>query len=281
MHSWGGPITVGPRNIPIMTSRHFSLAVLVLLPGLFMGLLAPGAARAVPVDVEIVLAADASGSVDDVEYALQRFGYANAFRNPRVIRAIRNGIHGAIAVTYVEWTGPELHITIANWTLIKDAASANRFADELQGRERVLFGGGTAVGDAILFSAAQFANNNFEGSRRVIDISGDGPTNRGHPASWARDLVAKQGITINGLPILDGFFPGLHVFYLDHVIGGPGAFAIPAKGFKDFSAAVLSKLIREIAGLKSGDDLAMGKPRDAEPGYETGAFYWTRKEPRP
>ena len=237
------------------------MAVSVVALGLGLVSLAPGLARAVPVDVEIVLAVDASGSVDDVEYALQRFGYANAFRSPRVIRAIRNGAHGAIAVTFVEWTGPELHITIADWTLIKDAASAKHFADELQGRERVLFGGGTAVGDAILFSASLFANNNFEGNRRVIDISGDGPTNRGYPASLARDLVVKQGTTINGLPILDGFYPGLHLFYLDHVIGGPGAFAIPAKGFKDFSAAVLNKLIREIAGLGAGYDLALDQAR--------------------
>ncbi len=244
-----------------MTSRHFSSAVSVVALGLGLVASAPGLARAVPVDVEIVLAVDASGSVDELEYALQRFGYANAFRNPRIIRAIRNGAHGAIAVTFVEWTGPELHITIADWALIKDAASAKRFAEELQGRERVLFGGGTAVGDAILFSASLFANNSFEGNRRVIDISGDGPTNRGYPASLARDQVAKQGITINGLPILDGFYPGLHVFYLDHVIGGPGAFAIPAKGFRDFSAAVLSKLIREIAGLETGNDLALGGAR--------------------
>ena len=117
------------------------------------------------------------------------------------------------------------------------------------------------VGDAILFSASLFANNSFEGNRRVIDISGDGPTNRGYPASLARDMVAKQGITINGLPILDGFYPDLHLFYLDHVIGGPGAFAIPAKGFKDFSAAVLNKLIREIAGIEAGNDLALGEAR--------------------
>lgn len=237
------------------------MAVLVVALGLGLVASAPGPARAVPVDVEIVLAVDASGSVDDVEYALQRYGYASAFRNPRVLRAIRNGAHGAIAVTFVEWTGPELHITIADWALIKDAASAKRFADELQGRERVLYGGGTAVGDAILFGASLFANNSFEGNRRVIDISGDGPTNRGYPASLARDMVAKQGITINGLPILDGFYPGLHLFYLDHVIGGPGAFVIPAKGFKDFSAAVLNKLIREIAGLEAGNDVAMGEAR--------------------
>ncbi len=234
------------------------MAVSVLLLGLFMVPAAPNPARAVPVDVEIVLAVDASGSVDDEEYALQRIGYANAFRNPRVLRAIRNGAHGAIAVTFVEWTGPELHITIADWAVIKDAASADLFAAELQGKERVLYGGGTAVGSAILFSASLFDNNSFEGNRRVIDISGDGPTNRGYPASLARDMAAKQGITINGLPILDGFYPGLHLFYLDHVIGGPGSFAIPAKGFKDFSAAVLNKLIREIAGLETGEDVAMG-----------------------
>ncbi len=140
-----------------------------------------------------------------------------------------------------------MYEVIAGWTLIDDAKSAKGFADKLFTTPRELFSGGTAVGDAIIYSASLFDDNGFEGARRVIDISGDGPTNKGRPASWARDQAVRQGITINGLPIIDEYF-GLHVFFLDHVIGGPGAFAIPAKDFASFQSAVLSKLIREIAG---------------------------------
>ena len=209
--------------------------------------LASAPVGAAPVDVELVLAVDASGSVDGEEYILQRAGYAKAFSHPRVIAAIRSGVHRAIAVTYVEWTGPGLYEVIAGWTLIEDAKSAKGFAERLFTSPRELFSGGTAVGDAIIYSATLFDDNGFEGARRVIDISGDGPTNKGRPASSARDEVVRQGITINGLPIIDEYY-GLHVFFLDHVIGGPGAFAIPAKDFASFQSAILSKLIREIAG---------------------------------
>ncbi len=205
-------------------------------------------AGAEPVDVELVLAVDASGSVDDEEYVQQRAGYAKAFSHPSVINAIRNGFNGAIAVTYVEWTGTGLYEEIAGWTLINDAKSAKGFAERLFTSPRKLFSGGTAIGDALIYSATRFDDNGFEGARRVIDISADGPTNAGSPASWARDQVVGQGITINGLPIIDEYFD-LHVFFFDHVIGGPGAFVIPAKDFTSFRSAILSKLIREIAGV--------------------------------
>ena len=223
------------------------------------------------VDLRLVLAVDSSGSIDDHEFTLQRWGYANAFRNPRVIRAIRNGNHRAIAVTYIEWSGPGIQVTIADWTLIKDAESANRFADKLQAAPRAMISGsGTAVGEAILMAAQHFDNNDFKSPRLVIDISGDGPTTVGRPASWARDLVAARGITINGLPIIDERYPNLQLFFLDHVIGGPGAFAIPAHGFKDFAAAVLSKLIREIAGITPSSNVAMEGGRKASAAGQPG-----------
>ena len=214
------------------------------------------------VDLRLVLAVDSSGSIDDGEFILQRWGYANAFRNPRVIGAIRSGVHQAIAVTYIEWSGPGIQVTIADWTLIKDAATANRFADRLEAVPRAMISGnGTAVGEAIVMAAAHFDDTNFNSPRLVIDISGDGPTTRGRPASWARDKVVAQGITINGLPVIDMRYPNLELFFLDNVIGGPGAFAIPAYGFKDIAAAVLSKLIREIAGETPPSDVAMeGSP---------------------
>ncbi|MDH3239964.1 MAG: DUF1194 domain-containing protein, partial [Alphaproteobacteria bacterium] len=98
------------------------------------------------------------------------------------------------------------------------------------------------------YGARSIQANAFDGKRRVIDLSGDGPDRNGLPAVFGRDRAVAAGITVNGLPII-GEFAGLDVFFLDNVIGGPGAFSIPAKTFKDFNAAILTKLIREISGL--------------------------------
>lgn len=201
------------------------------------------------VDLELILMADGSGSVDDEEFLLQRRGYAQALRNPRVLAAIRNGPLGRIALTYVEWSGHFLKVPIVGWTVLSDAASVVAFARQLEEKPRALDGGGTAVGSAIIYGADSIRKNAFAGTRRVIDLSGDGPDKDGIPAAVGRDEAVAQGITVNGLPIL-GTFDGLDIFFLDNVIGGPGAFSIPAKSFKDFEAAILTKLIREIAGVE-------------------------------
>ena len=116
----------------------------------------------------------------------------------------------------------------------------------------------TSLSGAIDYSATLFAGNGFEGVRQVIDISGDGVNNRGRPPVLARDQAVAAGITINGLPILNdrpnpwgGAAPiDLDRYYEENVIGGPGAFYIAARDFDDFAAAILSKLIREIAGRR-------------------------------
>ena len=212
------------------------------------------------VDLELVLAADASGSIDDGEHALQRMGYARALRDPRVLNAIRGGAEQAIAVTYIEWTGRGLQATIVPWTIIKDQDSAERVAQQLLTQPRALFGGGTGVGEAIFFSAGLFDNNDIDSVRQVIDVSGDGPTNQGRQADVARDYAVQKGITINGLPILTDY-PGLDTYYEQNVIGGTGAFMVPAMGFEDFAEAVLHKLIREVANTTSPRDFAKVAPK--------------------
>lgn len=240
-----------PRRRRTLAGR--TLAVLAAL--LVVAAAAPRAEAQEKVDLELILMVDGSGSIDDDEFILQRLGYAKAFRNPRVAAAIRNGPRRKISVSYVEWTGPFLQVPIIDWTVLHDKASIEAFATRLEIGPRELYTGGTAVGNAILYGAQSIKFNTFTGKRRVIDVSGDGPTNRGFPAALARDQVVAQGYTVNGLPVL-GNYPGLDVFFLDNVIGGPGAFSIPARTFKDFNSAILSKLIREIAG--------MGAPRGAQ-----------------
>ncbi len=199
------------------------------------------------VDLELILMADGSGSIDDHEFLLQRRGYSRALRHPRVLKAIRGGALGRIALTYVEWSGHFLQVPIAPWTVIRSRADIEAFAHKLENHPRELNGGGTAVGSAILHGARSLRENAFDGRRRVIDLSGDGPDKDGVAAMLGRDQAVAEGITINGLPILSPSRATLDIFYMDNVIGGPGAFSITANGFKAFYSAILTKLIREIA----------------------------------
>ena len=227
------------------------LGVVVLLVSVVLA----GPLRAAEeVDLELVLMADASGSVDAQEYALQRFGYAQAFRDPRVIDAIRGGYRGKIAIAFIEWTGPVLQVPIVDWIALGDAEQIEAFAKKLETLPRVLYGGGTSVGPAIMYGADSIDENRFTSQRRVIDVSGDGSNSSGLPPSLARDRVVARGFTVNGLPILTDE-PNLGRYYEANVIGGPGAFMIPANDFVDFAKAVRTKLIREIAGVENERDL--------------------------
>ena len=214
----------------------------------------PTATAQMKVDLELILMADGSGSIDDEEFLLQRRGYARALRDPRVIDAIRYGPLGRIALSYVEWSGPSLHVPIVPWTMIRTEVDIAAFVDVLLRRPRELYGGGTAIGDAILYGAHSLGTNAFEGRRLVIDVSGDGPDRNGLPAAVGRDEAVAQGMTVNGLPILEGF-SWLDEFFTENVIGGPGAFSQPARGFKDVYIAIHKKLIREIAGRPGGRSL--------------------------
>lgn len=198
------------------------------------------------VDLNLVLAVDVSGSVNQARFELQRQGYAAAFRNPRVWQGIAAGTHHAIAVTMVQWTGPELHAVVVAWTLVQDQASADALAQQIASVPRQLFGGGTSLSGAIDYSMQLLAGSPYASDRRVIDVSGDGSNNRGRPAALARDEAVKQGVVINGLPIL-ALEPGLDDYYRENVIGGTGSFVVAAHGYDDFADAILNKLVNEIA----------------------------------
>ena len=209
-------------------------------------------AQARVVDLLLVLAVDISRSIDEEEFTLQREGYAQALSDPSVINAIRSGPMGAIAVTYMEWSGADLQTVIIPWTVIDSAAPAQKIAQILRTVPRP-FGERTGVGAAIGASIALIEAAPHEGLRQVIDISGDGRNSSGPPPSVFRDRAVEKGIIINALPIVNDKptfgrieldLPG---FFRDEVIGGPGAFMQVAEGFKSFSAAVKAKLVREIA----------------------------------
>jgi hypothetical protein len=203
------------------------------------------------VALALVLAVDASGSVSNGRFELQKQGYAAAFRNRQVLNSIRALTTQSIAVSMMQWTGPELHVLTVDWMLAKDEASVNAVADAIEASSRQLFGGGTSISGAIDYSRVLLAASPFLGIRRVIDISGDGANNRGRSITLARDEAVRDAISINGLPIL-ALEPDLDRYYYDNVIGGPGAFMVPARNYDTFADAILKKLITEIAYLDGG-----------------------------
>ncbi|MEE8276345.1 MAG: DUF1194 domain-containing protein [Alphaproteobacteria bacterium] len=227
-----------------------------------LALTAPGyvAAADEPVDLELVLAVDISGSIDAFEARLQRQGYMSAIVHPRVIGAIESGFLQRIAVTYFEWGGDFHQRTIVGWTVISDAASARAFASALA-EMPIVRARRTSISAAIDYAVPLFENNGYEGTRRVIDVSGDGYNNIGRPVIEARDAAVATGITINGLPIINdrpnpfGRPPpaNLDTYYENYVIGGPGSFLVVAVKFDNFAQAILSKLIREIAAAAPVD----------------------------
>lgn len=232
----------------------------VLAGAVVAALLSIGApvARAERVDVALVLAADVSRSIDDDEFKLQRQGYAAAITNPRVLNAIGAGQAGAIAICFVEWSGPEEQQVIADWTVIRDGESAGAFAATLLAAPRA-FVGRTAISAALDFSRAYMSKAGVSAERRIVDVSGDGTNNSGRSVRDARDEAVAAGVTINGLAILNehpnpGYFAhtqppeGLPEYYRQNVIGGPGAFLMVVQDFNSFGEAITNKLISEIAG---------------------------------
>lgn len=208
-----------------------------------------GAARAqTPVDLQLALAVDASGSVDQRRFNLQKQGYVAAFRNPKVLAAIRSGPYQSIAVTMYQWTGARLQSEVIPWMVIRDEASALEASNAIDAVPRRIFGGGTSISGAIDYGVTRFARGEIVSDRKVIDISGDGSNNAGRPVSRARDDAVALGFTINGLPILS-IEPWLEDHYRDEVIGGPGSFLVSAQDFESFGEAIVKKLIAEIAGL--------------------------------
>jgi hypothetical protein len=200
------------------------------------------------VDVALVLAVDVSLSIDAEEFALQRAGYAAAFRSERVVAAITGGSVGAMAVTYLQWSGAREQQQVLGWRLISDRLSAARFADELAATGRVVAGGSTSLSGAIEAAGRLLRESGYAADRRIIDISGDGSNNSGKLPNFARDEAIAGGFTINGLAILKNE-PFLDAYYAANVIGGRGAFVMTARDFDDFAEAILAKLIREVAQL--------------------------------
>lgn len=241
-------------------SRRGLGAAALGLPAALLG--GAGAQEDSAVDLELVLAIDASGSVDQSEFALQLHGIAGAFRDPEVHGAIAATGGRGIAVAFVQWSGRRQQVAVVEWTRVRDAAAAEAFAAAIEAGGRWLVGE-TAIADAIDFARDLLLVGRYRGIRQVIDVSGDGPTNAGRDPDAARDEAVALGMTINGLAITNEI-SDLDLYFRDHVIGGPGAFLMTARDYGDFAEAMRQKLIREIRGAP----LAAGGHGSRRPGAQ-------------
>src|SRR5437762_3661589 len=223
-------------------------------------------ARAETVDLLLILAADVSRSIDDVEFNLQRKGYAAAMTDPQVLRAIVGGRHHAIAVTFIEWSGAADQNVVVDWTVVRDEEAAGGIAATILAAPRS-FLGRTSISAAIDYSLERFAAAPAAADKRIIDVSGDGTNNSGRPVTEARDQAVASGVTVNGLAIINtqanpGYAfhtqppGGLPKYYEENVIGGPGAFLLQVENFDTFAEAMTRKLVTEIAGAPPSSDYA-------------------------
>ena len=199
-----------------------------------------------PVDLELVLAIDTSSSINEEEFRLQLDGLAAAFRNPAVAKAVTVAGNRGVAVVLVQWAEVFDQEVVVPWTLIRDGADAQSFADRISAAPRLIKGGATAISSALEFGVDLIESNGFDGLRKVIDLSGDGRANHGPIPTLGRDRAVARGITVNGLAILNEI-PLLDRYFRNNVIGGGGAFVMVAKDWRAFEKSILEKLVREIS----------------------------------
>ena len=258
------PETASAADVPMRTR----CLRFVLLAAAWLTTHAPAQAEEpLAVDLELVLAVDVSFSMSPEEQRVQRQGYIDALTHPQILAAIAAGPRGRIALAYVEWGGTPYQVV--RWSLIDGRDAAERFVAELRDlpHRRIPF---TSISRALLHSRALFRENGFEGARRVVDVSGDGPNNDGAPIPLARDTLTAEGIEINGLAIMlprprgAPTIPDLDEYYRNCVIGGPRAFVLTVTDTADFAATIRRKLFLEIGypRLTLDPDLSPPHPSD-------------------
>lgn len=225
----------------------FSLWLPVVMVFAALMVMTTPARSQIPVELELVLAVDTSGSVNSREFQLQMEGLVEAFRDPAVIAAIiGTRPTGGVAVTAVHWSSVNEQVQMVPWTVLRDAESAWAFSLALEAASKRKFGDSTGIGGVLRYAERLIRLNPYEGRRKSIDISGDGSNNSGIPPALVRDMVTESGITVNGLTILTDE-PHLHHYYVQNVIGGDGAFVMTVANYSDIVLATRNKLLREIS----------------------------------
>jgi hypothetical protein len=217
----------------------------------------PAPAAQQQVDLKLVLATDVSGSIDNEELRLEREGTADAFLDPDVIKAIQSGSVGRIAVTMIDFSMGPYNKIVADWHIIRDRTSAAVFAELIRNTPRTL-GHRTSISSALELGSLllEASDKDITATRKVIDVSGDGPNNAGNHMTPVHDKTVANGVVINGLPVMDpqanGYFPDLEKYYAACVAGGRGSFVVVVRNYRDYSIGMRRKLILEISQNGSG-----------------------------
>jgi Protein of unknown function (DUF1194) len=215
---------------------------------------APWAATAAePVGMQLILAADVSGSVNAQRYQTQQDGYFDALGDSRILKVVRGLEPPVLAITFIAWAREQE--VMVPWIRVHDAQSMDLFRNRLRNAKRPQIGINTFISRALLFCDTRF-DQEFTGGRKVIDVSGDGGDNQGIAGlRTVRDALVAKGVVINGLPIIvkppEFIYPpqpaeGLDVYYRNHVVGGEAHVTIESVGFDNFKQAILQKLLLEI-----------------------------------
>jgi hypothetical protein len=222
------------------------------------------------VDTALIVAVDVSNSVDEQRYRLQMEGIAQALEDPGVIQAIVGGTKGGILFSMVTWADrPTINLP---WTYISNEAEARAAARRVRTLPRQ---GGefTCMSRMMRFVSDKVVPQiPAKAAKVVLDISGDGRDNcnEKEPIDAVRDELVQYGVTVNGLPILEGGGPdvvtpgapptqsylpeeqktaALEDWFRENVKGGPGSFVLPANGYADFGRAIRQKFVLEVSLL--------------------------------
>jgi hypothetical protein len=223
------------------------VAVLAIVSSILSG--AGAQEQQADVDTALIVSVDVSNSVDEHRYKLQMEGIAKALEDPEVLKAILNGPQGGILFSMVTWADkPKLALP---WQRIASAADAAATAAKVRALPRQT-GEFTCVSGMLRSISDKVVSQiPAKALRIVVDVSGDGSENCNpeEPPALVRDELAATGVTVNGLPILEGDEgQTLEQWYRDNVMGGPGSFILPANGFGDFGRAIRQKFMIEISG---------------------------------
>ena len=234
-----------------------------MLCGISILLSAPGTALPAPgcVDVALVLAIDASDSVDDAEYRFEKASIATALRDKAVLRAMEEA--GTVAISAVFWGDGGSPPQELGWVIVNGGTGAELFAHQIEINQRAIRGN-TDIGNGIWSALGLLSSPELCAGRAIVDISSDGwetlGRKREHVISLyeARLRAKEMDATINALVISDDE-GDLATYYRRHVILGPDAFVMHINTYADYSAAIRKKLVMELSrGGRGNQDL--GRP---------------------
>ena len=172
----------------------------------------PALAQSQYCGLALVLAMDASSSVDDREYGIQMRGMAAALLDTEVREAI--DLIGGLYLAAFEWNGKLKQKLIFDWVFLETGSDTTALAGILGRHVRNTKRSPTALGAALGYAHRLFPRLPSRCTRQVIDVSGDGHNNDGVTPDEIYALYDFSNIQVNGLVIKD-LYTSPETFYRD------------------------------------------------------------------